>query len=337
MAMRPLLLSILLILLVAPSYSVEGPTPRFAGLTKMTATRVAIDPANPANIRVGELTYLGGVRLRSPASAFGGFSSMVTDGRRFALLSDGGHIVRFEMDAEFRVAHLGAGQLSAGPGTGWRKGDRDSESVAVDPATGQFWVAFELSNEIWRYDSRGRAEAWIAPRSMADWSVMGGPESMVRLRSGAFIAISETSRPSGGKLPLARDAVLFRGDPTNPRTQTFNFAYTPPPGYDPTDMAELPDGRLLILHRRLDLPPALFTAKLVIVERRAIRPGAVVKGREIATIQRPFLHDNYEALAVTQEGEATIVWIASDDNREWWEWSLLLKFRLDERLEHRSP
>jgi hypothetical protein len=40
-------------------------------------------------------------------------------------------------------------------------------------------------------------------------------------------------------------------------------------------------------------------------------------------------HDNFEALAITREGADTIVWIASDDNGEFWEQSLLLKFRLN--------
>jgi hypothetical protein len=55
----------------------------------------------------------------------------------------------------------------------------------------------------------------------------------------------------------------------------------------------------------------------------------VAKGIEIASFARPLLHDNFEALAITQEGADTIVWIASDDNGQFWEQSLLLKFRLE--------
>ena len=329
--MRSLLLSVLLILMFAPSYSGEEPAPRFAGHPSMTATRVAIDPDDRANIHLGQLTYIGGVRLKSPAPAFGGFSSMRTDGKHFALLSDGGLIVRFDMDAKFRVSRATFGALQAGPGTGWLKGDRDSESTTSDPATGRFWVGFEQTNDIWRYDSRGRAEAHLRPLSMLRWLTNGGPESMVRLASGSFVVISEMTHPVIDPGGNTRDAVVFRGDPTNPRTPTLRFAYRPPPGYDPTDMAELPDGRLLILHRRLNMSTALFTAKLVIVDRAAIREDATVQGHEIATIAAPFLRDNFEALAVTRENGATFVWIASDDNREWFEQSLLLKFRLDEK------
>ncbi|MCW3846290.1 esterase-like activity of phytase family protein [Sphingomonas sp. LB-2] len=326
---RRLLLSALLILFAAPSYSGEEPAEHFRGAAEMSATPVAIDPGDPARVKIGSLTYLGGVRLRSPAPAFGGFSSMRIEGNRFTLLSDGGHLVRFDMDAGFRVRAPAFAELADGPGTGWLKGDRDSESMTADPKTGRFWVGFEQSNEIWRYDASGKAQAHLAPLPMVRWAANGGPEAMVRLANGNFIVISEVMRPIDDKTRSAREALLFRGDPTDPKTEIQRFAYRPPPGYDPTDMAELPDGRLLILHRALGLPPALFTAKLVIIGRGAVRPGAFVEGREIATFEAPLIRDNFEALAVTREGGATIVWIASDDNREWWEQSLLLKFRLD--------
>lgn len=328
-AMRRLLPSVLLILFTAPSYSGEEPRVRFSGPAEMTATRVAIDPGDPSRSKVGELTYLGGVQLKSHAPAFGGFSAMRVEGDRFTLLSDGGHVVRFAMDAEFRVSRVSFGELFDGPGTGWQKSDRDSESLTRDPATGQSWVGFEQSNTIWRYDARGKAEARLAPLSMIRWHSNGGPEAMVRLKNGHFIVISETTSPRGDREETRREAVLFRGDPTHPRTPTVTFAYRPPAGYDPTDMAELPDGRLLILNRRLNLSTALFTAKLVVVDPVPIKANTVLAGREIAAFAPPLLRDNMEALAVTQEKGATIIWIASDDNRAWFEKSLLFKFRLD--------
>jgi hypothetical protein len=318
-------LAVLILLVCQLSASGEQPSLYFNGTVRMSATRVAIDPADPSRVKVGSLTYLGGVRLTSPQEAFGGFSSMQLVGDRFTLLSDGGHIVRFRMGADFKPFDLHAGALIAGPGTGWLKADRDSESQTSNPATGQVWVGFERVNAIWRYDAAGRAEAHAEPAAMADWSANGGPEAMARLADGRFLAISETTRPKGG---TGRDALIFAGDPTDPRVAVQHFVYHPPEGYDPTDMVELPDGRILVLNRRASVAD-LFTAKLVLIDRGAIRPGASVTGREIATFAKPLLHDNFEALAVSEEAGATIVWIASDDNREWFEWSLLLKFRLE--------
>ena len=326
MAMR-VVLAVLILLLCQLSASGEEPRLSFVGRGQMSATPVALDSADRGRARVGSLIYLGGVRLTSPQAAFGGFSSMQVRGDRFTLLSDDGHLVQFRMGADFRPRDLHLRALPGGPGTGWFKADRDSESQTADPATGRVWVGFEHANAIWRFDDFGRAEAHAAPREMTDWASNGGPEAMVRLASGHFLAISETTRPKGGK---GRIGLIFGGDPTDPKVRIERFAYVPPQGYDPTDMAELPDGRLLVLNRRVSLAD-LFTAKLVLIYRGAVRPGAIVQGREVATLAAPLLHDNFEALAVTEEGGATIVWIASDDNREWFEQSLLLKFRLDTR------
>jgi hypothetical protein len=323
-AMR-VVLAVLMLLVCQLSASGEQPSLHFDGEAEMSAMRVALDSADPKQMRAGSLTYLGGVRLTSPQAAFGGFSSMQIVGDRFTLLSDGGQIVRFRMGADFKPHNLQVGALTAGPGTGWLKSERDSESQTSNPATGQVWVGFEHFNAIWRYDAAGRAEAHAEPAAMADWSSNGGPEAMARLASGQFLVISETTRPEGGK---GREGVIFSGDPTDPKAKAHGFVYHPPEGYDPTDMTELPDGRVLVLNRRVSLAD-FFTAKLVLIDRGAIRPGASVTGREIATLAKPLLHDNFEALAVTQEAGATIVWIASDDNREWFEQSLLLKFRLE--------
>jgi hypothetical protein len=292
----------------------------------MRVTPVALSTTHPALRRVGALEYMGGVQLAGSHAAFGGFSAVQVDGDRFTLLSDAGNLVRFRMGADLRPFALAYGSLPAGPGTGWRKRDRDAESLAWDPASGRYWVGFENSNMIWRYDAGlTRAERASRPPAIAGWSIGGGAETMVRLASGAFVVIGETPRPRG--LAEAREALLFAGDPTQAGPPPLAFAYVPPPGYNPVDAAELPDGRLLVLNRDFSLR-SLFTAKLVLVSLEGLKKGAVVRGREIATLAAPLLHDNFEGVAVTREKGETIVWIVSDDNSQFWEKSLLLKFRL---------
>lgn len=298
----------------------------FGRAPRMTAVQVALDPRDPARIRVGALTYLGGLRLDGSDLAFGGFSSMTVVGDRFTLLSDGGVWVRFRMGRDLKPFAVQFGDLPGGPKTGYSKSQRDSESMTRDPMSGKTWVGFEKFNAIWRYDDAlVRAETQVAPVGMRDWSIAGGAESMVRLDDGSFIVISETSRPRGGR---GRKALRFPGDPTLPGIQPYDFVYVPPSGYDPSDAVQLPDGRLIVLNRRFSIPD-LFTAKLTLVDTRAIRPGATVEGREIAALGPPLVHDNYEALAVTREGADTILWIASDNNQARWEQSLLLKFRIE--------
>jgi hypothetical protein len=317
----------LLFILAMPSSGRDG-RDLLGKVARMTVERVPIDLHDPARTRIGALTYLGGIRLKSPDLAFGGFSSMRIEGDRFTLLSDGGDFIRFRMGADWTPHGLEFGDLPDGPGTGWLKADRDSESMTADPATGQTWVGFENYNAIWRYDTGlTRAERSARPAAMRDWSTNGGPESMVRLHDGRFVVLSETSRPKHSR--IGREALLFPGDPTAPGTTPIRFVYMPPDErYDPSDAVQLPDGRLIVLNRRFSVPN-LFTARLTLIDPRAIRPGAVVRGIEIAALAPPLLHDNYEALAITREGDDTILWIASDDNQQFWEWSLLLKFRVE--------
>lgn len=322
-----ILLSILLLLLLLPDYSGEARVPLLPPRPAMIAERVELDWRDPARKRLGELTFLGGVWLRSTAHDFGGFSAITVEGDQFTLLSDAGNVIRFRMDAGWHVSDIRALPLPDGPGTGWSKLDRDSESLTRDPATGQLWVGFEQKNQIWRYDSQlRRAQAHAAPAAMSKWPANGGAEAMVRLRDGRFIVLAENAKGATGG---TRAATLFAGDPTRDGRRGVRFDYRSPAGYRPTDIAELPDGRLAIVNRRASLHSA-FTAVITLVRRDAIRPGAVVAGREIARFAAPVVHDNFEAIAAVREGRDTILWIASDDNQYFFQRSLLLKFRLDE-------
>ena len=318
--------SILILLIIAPQWAGPERLGLLDPTATITATRVPLDPADPRRVRVGRLTYLGGVELSSKDPVFGGFSAMSLQGDRFTLLSDGGGVVRFRLDSRGRLSDARIGELPAGPSTGWQKADRDSESMTVDPVTGDVLIGFERSNEIWRYDvAITRAIRRSAPPVMAGWEENGGPESMVRLRNGRTIVIAESGRSRNGK---GRQAVSFAGDPTAQPTRGFRFVYLPPAGFDPSDAALLPDGRILLLNRHY-AAPVDFTTKLTIVDPRRIRPGATVTGAEIATIAAPLNRDNFEGLAVTQEGGNTIVWIVSDNNQFLLERTLLMKFRLD--------
>lgn len=328
-------LLILLLPVLTPGWDGPSRLGLLGPKVEFSATPVTLDATDPARRRVGRLTYLGGVELKSPDPVFGGFSSLTLEktgkGQRFTLLSDGGNIVRFDMDATWRIGARQFAELPGGPANGWQKRDRDSESMIVDRKTGDVLIGFEFANAIWRYDHQLTAvHAHAAPRVMHRWHENGGPEAMVRMPDGATIVFAETVQPKardGSKKP-GRIAIRFAGDPTLKPNTGFGFVYLPPPEYDPSDAALLPDGRILVLNRRFALP-FNFTAKLTIIDPKAIRPGARVRGEEIATFAAPLLHDNFEGLAVLREGPDTVIWMVSDDNQLFLQRSLLLKFRLD--------
>jgi hypothetical protein len=188
----------------------------------------------------------------------------------------------------------------------------------------QIWIGLERRNAIWRYgDPAAAAEAVVAPAAMKKWPGNAGPEAMVRLRDGRFLVLSEDGAgPEGSK-----DALLFDRDPTDLGATPVRFGYRAPAGFDTTDAAELPDGRVLVLNRRF-APLDGFAAAVTMIDPAAIAPGAVLVGQEIARLAPPLSVDNMEGLAVTQEGGQTIVWIVSDDNFSPLERTLLMKFAL---------
>lgn len=329
---NPLILSIAALLLFVPGWSTVPRLPLLGTRAAFTIEPVALYSESPAKRRIGALIYERGYRLRSPDPAFGSFSSVIVDGDRFTLLSDGGNVVRFRLDSNGRVSDRKFADLPDGPGIGWEKSDRDSESMTRDPATGTIWVGFENSNAIWAYTpDLARSRRHVTPRAMRSWPVNGGAEAMVRLRDSRFIALSEDGDWPGSK-GRAVVGIRFNGDPTRASRQGFRFGYRPPAGYKPTGIAELPDGRLLVLNRRFRVTSG-FRVVLTLVDPRTIAPEKIVAGQVLARFAPPALSDNYEGIAVIRESTGHIaVWIVSDDNQSSLQQNLLLKFRLDDAM-----
>jgi hypothetical protein len=326
-----LLLVVLLVLVLLPTWANDELLPLYDGTPEVRVRRVAL--AADGRTRLGALDYLGGVEFRSSDPAFGGFSALAVRGNRFTLLADGSLLFAFHMAPDWRPVNPWFGALPDGPGTGWSKRDRDSESLAISSDGAHAWVGFERSNAIWRYSGDlARAERYARPRAMRKWDANGGAESLVRLRDGRFLVLGESATGPKGS-PLLR----FDRDPTDPRARVEQAFFVAPPGYEPTDAAELPDGRVLVLTRRLQRFPPRFLAKLTVIDGAAIRAGARLVAEELATFAPPVLHDNFEGLAITREQGATIVWIVSDDNTSWWQRTLLLKFRLREERTNETP
>lgn len=313
-------------LLLGAGWSGEPLRPMLRQPARIEARRVVLHPGEPRRRQAGALTFLGGVALSSPDRAFGGFSALNVHGERFTLVADGGGVVRFSMGRDWKVRDPVFQDLPGGPWTGWTRRERDAEALAVDPKTGRAWVAFEAFHQIWRFSpGLTRAERGVAPAAMARWRVNGGAESFTRLADGRFVAISES--PPRGRTG-AREGLVWAGDPTERPRPAFRFGYLPSRGHDPVDMAELPDGRLLVLERGFDLP-FRWSNRVMLVERGALRPGATVRGRLLATLAAPLIHDNFEGIDASRERRATILWLVSDDNRLPVQRTLLLKFRMD--------
>lgn len=311
------------VLLLAPGWSGEERLKLPETPARILARPILLDPGAPSRRQVGALTFLNGVELTSPDRAFGGFSALLARGDAFMLLNDGGNVARFRLGPNGRVSEPSFAPLPAGPGTGWTKQQRDGEALAFDPHTGRLWIAFERANAIWRYGPDLRsAERAVRPVAMSHWRRNGGAEAMARLADGRFLVIAEERTRGPG-----REALLFTGDPTDGR-EPLRFRYLPPDGFDPSDATQLPDGRVLVLNRWWG-PPLRFRSALTVLDAGAMRPGAVIKGREIARIAPPLQTENFEGVAATLDQGRTVIWLLSDAGTPRFERTLLLRFGLD--------
>ncbi len=248
----------------------------------------------------------------------------------FVAISDAGGVFRFAIDEDGRISRASITSLPAGPGpeNGGEpaKVDRDSEAMFRDPETGRYWVSFEHHNMIWRYDPAfSAAESSNGIAAMEDWPSNGGAEAMVRLADGRILVFSE----AGDGPADSREILLFDSDPSEAGGEPLRLGYRPPPGFGITDAAQLPDGRLVVLHRRFTMMEGVSIA-LSLVPLGSLAENSILEGRVIARLAPPMTVDNMEAIAVAEENGRTILWMASDDNFSPLQRTLLLKFELVE-------
>jgi len=314
-------LSLLAVLLLVPGWTGEARLPVLSPDATVRARWLAPTGGSPR--RIGALQPIGALSLSSDDHAFGGYSALALRGDEAVLLSDGGQFLRLSI-AGVRLLRRGVVSLRDGPGTGWMRQDRDTESLVLDRATGDAWIGFERVNAIWRFASDLKhATARIAPKPMRRWGDNTGPESLVRLKDGRFLVIQEGWR--GMREP--REALLFAGDPTAPGAAWEVLHYQPPDGFAPSDAAVLPDGDVLVLNRRWHFPPLRFDSVLVRIARDSIRPGALLTGPVVADLSPIMAQENAEGIAVTVERGATMIWVVTDNDMSRWRPTVLAKFR----------
>jgi hypothetical protein len=123
---------------------------------------------------------------------------------------------------------------------------------------------------------------------------------------------------------------IFAGLPRNHESPG-RFKLVMPDGYRPTELARLPDGRLLLLGRKFTLGG--FRSLIALLDPATIRANATVTPRVVARITDPRVCDNYEGMTVTPEGDGAVaVWLISDSNdMVLLQRTLLLKLRVDPR------
>lgn len=261
---------------------------------------------------LGPFRLEGAWQIKSRHTMVFGYSALVPepDGKLTAF-NDSGDILRFAPP----------GIPGPPPQPNWvrferkaaTKASRDVESATRDPRTGGYWLGLEGRNSIIRLNSKFVATGEVAPRAMYGWGLNTGPEALARLADGRMVTIREV--PPSWTEPRLHDALVFSGDPIrHPVPQRFRF--DGPDNFSVVDMAVLPDGRALILMRRLLWPlPMRFAGRIVIADTARIRPGGVWHSQPLASLASVLPVDNFEGIAAVPRPDGRItVWIISDDN-----------------------
>ena len=314
--MKRLFLVALVAFGLAPGTWWRSPAPPRDRYASLVVTPVGVGAWSAGGVRL-----LGAWRLESSNRHFHGYSGL-------AILDDGTLLAASDRGRKLLLSPPGTREFRApmspfaGPGTAV-KWQSDIEALARDSATGRLWVAYEGSNAIARHARDFSGEGQVAPPAMRDWPGNAGPEAMTRLADGRFIALSE-----GDPSYFAEGApgLLFPADPVEGSTPVA-FRFRPPEDFSPVDMAQLPDGRAIILMRRVDwgLPPG-FSGKLVVADPDTIAEGEPWSWEVVADLGPPLPLDNYEGIAVQPvPGGEAVLWLISDDNGSRFQQTLLLK------------
>lgn len=294
--------------------------------TRRDAASVTLTPLQNRIGVSGAVAVTGVWRMSSAHGWFGGFSALVAKG-------SGGLVAGTDRGFLLDLAISGDGTPRAVPGsfrfagiTGRGRTEWvDLESLARDPATGTLWGGFELDNLVVRYAPDGTRRV-AAPPSMAQWSINSGPETMERLADGRFLVIAEGGTDDDTP---RHEALLFPRDPLS-GGKPLTFALAAPAGYDPVDATQVPDGRVLILLRRVRYAiPARFDTAIAIADPAAIRAGGDWPVRVIARLEGGIFADNFEGLAFVpspQDPARGSLWVVSDDNFSIFQRSLLVRF-----------
>lgn len=287
--------------------------------------QVPLSEDDPALDRVGDLKYLGGLDIPRMGENIGGLSGLRWDaesGRLLAITDDARWVwlaLNEENDELAGIEKIEVGDL-LGPGgevlTGKEAGD--SESLMRE-GQGPWVVGFERDHRILAYD-RGLAEPPVQlpvnpEKLLGQLADNGGLETMAVGAEKQLICAERLNAPDRANCVLYNDGEdSFSEFPVSPPQAIANR------GGVPTDADTLSDGTFVILFRAWS-PSDSNRAAIV-----TYAPDG--KRSEIATIERPLTVDNFEGIAVREEGDRTFLYIVSDDNFSASQRTLLMKFEL---------
>ncbi|GEN99505.1 hypothetical protein NSE01_13380 [Novosphingobium sediminis] len=313
----------LLILALVPVTWVREPLPPPPSVS--IVHRVDLMPGLRKSLpQTGELTLDGAWQFVSNTRRLATLSGLAQTDGGFVAVGDRGGILRFSRPDRPGPWRARLDRLA--PFESREQGfPIDAESVFVEPATGKLVVGYEDAPMLERFSpDLSRGDKIMLP-VLAEWPENQGPEAMTRLADGRTVIVGETySR----WFDLTRHpCLIFPGVPRSFEAPA-RAEFILPSGYRPSEMAQMPDGRMLMLGRYFSVGG--FRSIILMFAPQDVRPGAVITPRVIARIDDPRIRDNFEGMTVTREADGSqMIWLISDGNEMVWaQRTLLLKLRV---------
>lgn len=289
--------------------------------------QLQLDRTNPANMTVGQLSYLGAIVIPPGPERVGGFSALnvAADRKTVTILSDIGRVF------EGRLVWSTAGRLTGVElGRGIRLLDEDgrplsgkvrSDTESMIARIGTGWLlGFERQHRIEQYANWHSAPVpFVQPPGLATLPANEGIEALTQFPDGRVFIIAEASGSDG-----AHPAWVWQ----NNMWQT--LTYQSAPGLKPVDLAFLPDGDVLVLERGFNLFYG-FRVRIARIDPDDVMKGAALAATTLAQLESPLLTENFEGLSVVpaQNDKSALIFIVSDNNFNAAQQTILAAFELN--------
>ncbi len=314
------------------------PTAAFAGSggpIAFSLDPIYLNPDDPAQMRVGRLDYLAGYELSTEDVRFGGLSGLFIDddGATFLAITDTGRWLSGQLshddegrlnglkDTQYGTMHAQDGRRLAPDG---HKSQRDAEAI-TRARDGAFLVSFERNHRILRFAPTGDGidgtpTALELPEVTSGLPNNGGIEAMTLLPDGRLLMLSEDLRDGDNVVGWIVDGAAVR-----------RILLSATGIFQPTDLAALPNGEILLLERRFSAFGGAG-GRVSRITLDQLDTDAPIVSEELAVLQPPMSVDNYESLAVTPaSGGGWRLYLVSDDNFNPLQRTLFLQFHWDGR------
>ncbi|MBB3859960.1 hypothetical protein GGQ88_001221 [Novosphingobium hassiacum] len=291
--------------------------------------QVRVEDLTPG-VAAAERTALGPFRLdrlwrlSADHRRFGGYSALVPlDSGELLAISDRNAWIRIAEPLRPGRTRWPIGRLIARRGSKGLDFGFDVEAAVRDSTDGSLWLGLEKEWHVARIGPQPARLRFTGIRALRTWPENGGAEAMTRLNDGRWVLLCESCDSGGAHIGLA-----FAGRPGQSAMQ--RFAIILPAGFDPVDMAPLPDGRVLILTRKLELFPPRFVSRIVLADMARLDASRPLATRELARIEGASVRENYEGMAIRADGRSRVtVWLIADANDTAFQETRLMQLSLD--------